>query len=478
MSFCPLRRTMGALFVLLLGASALTPHCHADDDVMLQAFYWDVPRGAETGTYWYSVIYGQRRLINTYFKGGVWLPAPSKGDSGGYSMGYDPFDHYDLGQYDQKGTIPTRFGTFAQLKNLLSVLTVPRICDIVINHMAGGAKEANSFTGGETFTRFQYPRRVGPGQRDWWKSYHDFHPNGIHRDRSEPYHHEAFFRDVCQNNEYMREEIRHWLAWLNSGALTHNGRPGYTGWRFDFVKGMDPFVVRDILKDPRFRGQWAVGEFWDGNRDLVKNWLLQEDKSAKAFDFPLFYLIARMCNTTNGSFDMRQLRGAGLVGYRSDATDWKHHTVTFVENHDTDKEDSRIVTDKMLAYALVLHGEGQPCVFWKDYFNYRLGDEILPLIKIRRTLLGGTTSVLLADDDAYVAQRNGWGRLPGGVLMLNDHATFTANRRVTTKWRNTRLKDYTGHITGVRRTDANGSVGLSAPRRGYCIWAPVGYTPR
>ena len=64
-------------FVALLLLAALCPSSsRADDDVMLQAFYWDVPRGAETGTYWYSTIYSQRNLINKYFHGGVWLPVP------------------------------------------------------------------------------------------------------------------------------------------------------------------------------------------------------------------------------------------------------------------------------------------------------------------------------------------------------------------------------------------------------------------
>lgn len=469
------RPISAAMCALLLTLACPVHYCRADDDVMLQTFYWDVPRGAETGTYWYETIYNQRELINTYFKGGVWLPAPSKGNSGGYSMGYDPFDHYDLGQYKQKGTVATRFGTFEQLKKLLSALDVPRICDIVINHMDGGAKEANPFTGGETPTKFQYVPHTGAGERDWWKSYRDFHPNDVHRNLNKPYHSEEFFKDVCQNNDYMRDEIRFWLAWLNSGALTNDGRPGYTGWRFDFVKGIDPFVIRDIMKDARFSGQWAVGECWDGNRAVVKNWLQQEGKTTKAFDFPLFYTLRDLCNTTNGSFDVRKLRGAGLIGYRSNDTDWKYHAVTFAENHDTDKEDNnKIYTDKMLAYAYILHAEGQPCVFWRDYFNYNLGKEILPLIKIRRTLLGGTTSVLLADDDVYIAQRNGLNNLPGGVLMLNDNAALTVNRTIQTKWKDTALKDYTGHIAGERTTDANGNVGLSALKRSYSVWAPVG----
>jgi alpha-amylase len=464
-----IQRAVQTLIILLaLATPALT---RADDDVMLQAFYWDVPRASETGPCWYSTIYSRRDLINKYFRGGVWLPVPYKGASGGRSMGYDPFDHYDLGEYNQKGAVATRFGTFQDLKKLLSALTVPRICDIVINHMMGGESESNPQTGGTTHTRFRYVRHVGRGERQWEKTYSDFHPNQIHPDRNQPYHNEAFGPDVCQSAPNMRDGMKSWMAWLNSSALTNNAKPGYTGWRFDFAKGIDPGVIRDIITDRRLRGQWAVGEYWDGDREKVKSWILQEGKTAKAFDFPLFYKLQKMCNTTDGSFDMRQLDGAGLVG-----TNMSGYAVTFAENHDTDKDPKqRIYTDKMLAYAYILHAEGRPCVFWKDYFNYNLGKEILPLIQMRRTLLAGSTTVLLADDDAFIAQRNGMGRLPGGILILNDHATFQANRTVRTKWRSATLKDYSGHIAGIRRTDSNGSVELSAPKRGYALWAPAGY---
>jgi alpha-amylase len=31
--------------------------------------------------------------------------------NGGHSIGYDAYDLYDLGEFDQKGTIPTKYGT-------------------------------------------------------------------------------------------------------------------------------------------------------------------------------------------------------------------------------------------------------------------------------------------------------------------------------------------------------------------------------
>ncbi len=51
----------------------------------------------------------------------LWLPPPSKGASGTYSVGYDPFDRFDLGDKNQSGSVPTRYGTKADLLRLVEV---------------------------------------------------------------------------------------------------------------------------------------------------------------------------------------------------------------------------------------------------------------------------------------------------------------------------------------------------------------------
>lgn len=49
----------------------------------------------------------------------LWLPPPSKGGSGTYSVGYDPFDRFDLGEKDQSGSVQTRYGTKSDLLRLV-----------------------------------------------------------------------------------------------------------------------------------------------------------------------------------------------------------------------------------------------------------------------------------------------------------------------------------------------------------------------
>ena len=49
----------------------------------------------------------------------LWLPPPTKGASGGFSIGYDVFDPFDLGDKDQRGTVGTRYGTKRELIHLV-----------------------------------------------------------------------------------------------------------------------------------------------------------------------------------------------------------------------------------------------------------------------------------------------------------------------------------------------------------------------
>src|SRR5881392_572320 len=88
----------------------------ADDDVMMQGFYWDAPQG------WYSTLAQQEPELEKAGFTAVWLPPPSKGMSGGFSNGYDPYDHYDLGEFDQKGSVATRWGKKQELLDLIKKL--------------------------------------------------------------------------------------------------------------------------------------------------------------------------------------------------------------------------------------------------------------------------------------------------------------------------------------------------------------------
>jgi alpha-amylase len=138
----------GQLLMLLLLTVALgtanVHYSHAQNDAMMQAFYWNVPvdETNKNGTWWDNLSSKAIELKNAGVTG-LWVPAPSKGNWGISDMGYGIYDHYDLGNYFQKGTTETRFGSKAELLNMINVMHStangkPRInvyADIILNHI-------------------------------------------------------------------------------------------------------------------------------------------------------------------------------------------------------------------------------------------------------------------------------------------------------------------------------------------------------
>jgi alpha-amylase len=69
----------------------------------------------------------------------IWLPPGCKALSAN-STGYDIYDLYDLGEFDQKGTRSTKWGSKEDLKHLSEVARregIAILWDAVLNHRAG-----------------------------------------------------------------------------------------------------------------------------------------------------------------------------------------------------------------------------------------------------------------------------------------------------------------------------------------------------
>ena len=112
------------------------------DDVMMQAFYWDVPVDdqAKDGTWW-DHLSSLAPELRTAGVSSLWTPIPAKGNWGIYDSGYGIYDHYDLGNYEQKGTIETRYGSRAELEQMIATMHKAGIkvySDVVLNHLYGG----------------------------------------------------------------------------------------------------------------------------------------------------------------------------------------------------------------------------------------------------------------------------------------------------------------------------------------------------
>ena len=93
-------------------------------------------------------------------------------------MGYDVSDYFDFGDYNQHGTIKTRFGSSEELKALINSaheLEMEVIADIVINHNSGGGYQFNEFRNKNTYTLFDEQHGNASGKFN--RNFNHFHPN-------------------------------------------------------------------------------------------------------------------------------------------------------------------------------------------------------------------------------------------------------------------------------------------------------------
>lgn len=85
----------------------------------------------------YSTILQRLPEVAQAGYGGIYLPPPQKSGGGGFSVGYNPFDRFDLGDRLQLGTVPTRYGTTEQLQQVITLahrLGLEVYADMVTNH--------------------------------------------------------------------------------------------------------------------------------------------------------------------------------------------------------------------------------------------------------------------------------------------------------------------------------------------------------
>ncbi|HTF31059.1 MAG TPA: alpha-amylase family glycosyl hydrolase, partial [Flavitalea sp.] len=143
---------------------------------LIQFFEWYVPAD---GQHWKRFENAVPTLLSLGITA-AWLPPAYKGTRGKESEGYDVYDIYDLGEFEQKGTVATKYGSreeYIRAVNVARDAGLQVYIDVVLNHM-GGAEQlekikvkkvdpANrlNFISDEmeidAYTRFTFPGRAG-----------------------------------------------------------------------------------------------------------------------------------------------------------------------------------------------------------------------------------------------------------------------------------------------------------------------------
>jgi len=153
-----------------------------DNYIIMQYFEWFLPSDQK---HWERLKKDAGNLAALGVSG-VWLPPCSKGTSSN-DVGYGIYDLYDLGEFDQKGTVATKYGDRASLKAAVAALHNAGLrvyADVVLNHKAA-ADETEEITvievddqnrdrdvsapfTIEAWTKFTFPGRKGKYSKFTW----------------------------------------------------------------------------------------------------------------------------------------------------------------------------------------------------------------------------------------------------------------------------------------------------------------------
>ena len=341
--------------------------------VMLQGFSWD------------SYDYSQWTVLEKQaddmkgFIDLVWLPQSGKCIETTQVMGYKPYYYFNQN---------SSFGTEAELRSLIAKFKangIGAIADVVVNHrntdgwFTFPAETYNGVTyqmlstdicknddGGTTATQ---AKKDGVSLSNNYDEGTDF----------------GGCRDIDHKSENVQKIIKAYLKFLKEDM-------GYTGFRYDMVKGFSGTHVADY--NDATGVEFSVGEYWDGNPSII-NWINKTNKKSAAFDFQFRYNV----RDAIGVKDNKIVSAQNWSKLKSDNNlmhdpTYRQYAITFVENHDmqyrsADEPLDPLKRDTLAANAYMLAMPGTPCVFQPHWRAYK--QEIKSMIEARK--LAGITNM-------------------------------------------------------------------------------------
>ncbi len=379
---------------------------------LMQYFEWYLPSDQ---LLWKRVAYQAAQLqqlgITT-----LWLPPAYKGNGGKYDVGYGVYDMYDLGEFDQKGSVPTKYGTkdeYIQAIQALHQHQIEVLADAVFNHRMG-ADETEEVMAHEdagnnrcqdvsaehlitAWTRFTFPNRHQKYSSFTWNWHHfdgtdwdqKTQKKGIYQfagkewdqnvDRENGNYDYLMGCDLDYSNPEVRSENIRWSDWYFNETKAD-------GFRLDALKHIDSTFILELSKalQNKYPNLYHIGEYWHADVNVLIDYLNKVEQNVHLFDIPLHYRLEQ-ASKSNGQFDMRTIFDDTLLKR------CPKQAITFVDNHDTQPNQAlqSWVADwfKPIAYALILlHPDSTPCVFYGDMYGIA-HDDIAPVDELERLLL-------------------------------------------------------------------------------------------
>ncbi len=505
---------------VILSAGLAASHALAQNGVMMQYFHWYYPGG---GILWDEVA-GRVEELAAAGITALWLPPAYKGTSQ-HDVGYGVYDLYDLGEFDQKGAVSTKYGTKDGYLNAIAAAHragVQIYADVVFNHKMGADfaetvkavrvardNRNHEYGGGiwiNAWTGFDFPMRSEKYSSFKWRWYHfdgtDWAENLREKDTiykflgigkswdwevdTENHNYDYLMgADVDFAHPEVREELKRWGQWVVA-------QTNIDGFRIDAVKHIDYGFFSEWLAHVRSatgRELFAVGEFWSGSIDKLRNYILKTGGAMSLFDAPLHYNF-HAASKANGSYDMSKLMDNTLMGKQPVLA------VTLVENHDTQPCQAleSPVEDwfKPLAYAFILlRQEGYPNIFYADYYgaHYKSSDNQCGKSSGGESIIRMTSHKFLIDKFlearrkyAHGPQKNylnhwdiiGWTRL-GNPAHPGSMAVIMSDGQGGAKWMDTGKPDtvyidLTGHRVEPVITNQDGWGEFAVNGGSVSVW--------
>jgi len=480
--------------------------------------------------HWYSE--GKGKLWNhakeqaEYLSGlgitSVWFPPAYKGTDGENSIGYDAYDLFDLGEFEQKNSVSTKYGTKENYINAIRALkekNIQVIVDVVLGHKAGGdelekfkavkvdennrEKVISDVIEIESYTKFTFPGRGKKYSEFEWNftcfsgvDYAEGRDSHIYKIKSEygddweemiddekGNYDYLMFNDIEHRNPHVREELNNWAKW-------YFDETDFDGVRLDALKHISFDFYKEwltLLRSNSGKNIFAVGEYWaPGYLNLLQKYIEATEGCMSLFDSSLqnnFHTASK----EGDSYDLRNILAETLT--EADPL----HSVSLVDNHDTqplqDLEAPVEAWFKPIAYALILLREkGYPCIFYPDLYgahykdNDREGNEqeifldkvdgIEELLKARKENAYGSQRDYFEDANCLGWVREGDDEHDGCAVVLSNKDAYTKPMEMGEKYIGKIFYDVLGRSEEKVIIREDGWADFPVPAGNVSVWIP------
>lgn len=441
----------------------------------------------------------------------VWLPPAYKAAGGNQDAGYAAYDLYDLGEFNQKGSIETKYGTkdeYLQAINELHKNDIEVYADIVLNHKIGADESETVYASEEenknrnvdtslpkkitAWTKYNFTSRNNKYSDFKWNYKHfngtdwdeSGRKNGIFRfsgkhwdqnvDKENGNYDYLMGADVDFNNSEVVEELKNWGKWYLEFT-------GVDNFRLDAVKHIKSDFMADWIRSMKeVKDIKCVGEYWNRDLETLKNYIERTNSTIPLFDVPLHYNLYEASNAS-GNYDMARIFDKTLVKHRPQLA------VTFVDNHDTEPGQALFswIQEwfKPLAYALILlRKDGLPCVFYGDYYGIPsqninpMEEKLEDLIKARKYFAYGEQIDYLDDCNiiAWVRTGDKEHQDSGLITIMSDGPGGGKTINVGSNLANTVFYDYTGNVKENVYVDHEGNGIFYCNGGSVSVWVKKG----